>query len=174
MGMLEALMTLATSLRPGRNATYIQWDTMCKTRTWLNNVHDAGHEYSCETVVGLNRAKQYVTSGHTSGKWFRRFMKGARMRMGMIRRQNEALTSALAIAVCAEAETRWHSPIGDDEREELEDTIVFMMAAFGAGLQGEEVPLISLDGLLTFWDESRADEDSHVMLTLKGHFKRGG
>jgi len=33
------------------------------------------------------------------------------------------------------------------------------------------VLLISLDGLLTFWDESRLDEDSHVMLTLKGPFK---
>ena len=122
-------------------------------------------------MVGLDRAKQYVTTGHTSGKWFGRFMKGSRMRMGMIRRQNEALTSALAMAVCAEAETRWHSPIGDNAREELEDTVVFMLAAFGAGLRGEEVPLISLDGLLTFWDESRLDEDSHVMLTLKGRFK---
>ncbi len=62
-------------------------------------------------------------------------------------------------------------PIGDNAREELEDTVVFMMAAFGAGLQGEEVPLISLDGLLTFWDESSLDEDRHIMLTLKGRFK---
>jgi hypothetical protein len=171
VGMLEALMTLATSLRLGRNTTHIQWDTMRKTRTWLNNAHDAGCDYSCETVVGLDRAKQYVTSGHTSSKWFGRFMKGACMRMGMIRRQNKALTSALAIAICAEAEMRWHSPIGNDKREELEDTIIFMMAAFGAGLQGEEVSLILLDGLLTFWDKSRADVDSHVMLTLKGRFK---
>ena len=77
----------------------------------------------------------------------------------------------LAMAVCAEAKTRWHSPIGDNAREELEDTVVFMLAAFGAGLRGEEVLLISLDGLLSFWDETRLDEDSHVMLTLKGRFK---
>ena len=49
--------------------------------------------------------------------------------------------------------------------------VIFMLATFEAGLQGEEVPLISLDGLLTFCDESRLDEDSHVMLTLKGRFK---
>ncbi len=171
VGMSEALMTFATSLRPGRNSINIQWDTMRKTRTWLNNAHDAGREYTCETVVGLDHAKQYISSGHTSGKWFGRFMKGARMRMGMIHRQNEALTSSLAIAICAEAEAHWHSPIGDNEREELEDTVVFMLAAFGAGLRGEEVPLLSLDGLLTFWDESRVDEESHVMLTLKGRFK---
>jgi hypothetical protein len=147
VGMSEALVTIATLLRYGRNSKHIQYDTMRKTRTWLNNAHDAGQEYSCETVVGLDRAKQYVTTGHTSGKWFGRFMKGSRMRMGMIRRQNEALTSTLAMAVCAEAETRWHSPIGDNAREELEDTVVFMLAAFGAGLRGEEVPLISLDRL---------------------------
>ncbi len=93
------------------------------------------------------------------------------MRMGMICKQNEALTSALAMAVCAEVETRWHSLTGDNAREELEDTVVFMLAAFEAGLQGEEVPLISLDGLLTFWGESRLDKDSHVKLTLKGRFK---
>ena len=93
------------------------------------------------------------------------------MRMGMVRVQNEALTSALTMAVCAEAETQWHSAIGDRAREELEDTVVFMLAAFGAGLRGEEVPLISLDGLLTFWDESSLVKDSHMMLALKGRFK---
>jgi hypothetical protein len=60
-----------------------------------------------ETVVGMVRLKQYVTSGHTSGKCFSRFMRGARLRMGMIRKQNEALTSVLAMVVCeAEAAER--------------------------------------------------------------------
>ena len=94
------------------------------------------------------------------------------MRMGMIRRQNEALTLALAMTICAEAESRWHLPVQDDAREELEDMVVFMLTALGAGLRGEEVPLISLDGLLTFWDESRLDTGSHIMLTLQGRFKR--
>jgi hypothetical protein len=80
VGMAEALTTLVTSLCPGRNSTNIQWDTMWKTRAWLSNAHDAGREYTCETVVGMDRAKQYVTSGHTSGKWFGRFMRGARLR----------------------------------------------------------------------------------------------
>ncbi len=93
------------------------------------------------------------------------------MRMGMIRRQNKALTLALAMTICAEAEGRWNSPVGDDAREELEDIVVFVLAALGAGLRGEEVLLISLDGLLTFWDKSRLDADSHVMLTLQGPFK---
>jgi hypothetical protein len=83
----------------------------------------------------------------------------------------EDLILALAMTICAEAESRWHSPVGDNAREELEDMVIFMLAALGAGLQGEEVPLILLDRLLTFWDKSRLDADSQVMLTLQGRFK---
>jgi hypothetical protein len=152
VGMAEALTTLVTSLRPGRNSTNIQWewDTMRKTRTWLSNAHDVGREYSCEMVVGMDRAKQHATSDHTLRKWFSRFMRGTRLRMSMIRKQNEALSSALALAVCEAAETRWNSATEEGAREELKDTICFMLVAFGAGLQGEEVPLLSMEGLLTF------------------------
>jgi hypothetical protein len=169
--MAEALTTLVTSLRPGRNSTNIQWETNRKTRTWLSNAHDAGHKYMCEMVVGMDRAKQYVTSGHTLGKWFGRFMRGTQLRMGMIRKQNEALTSALALAVCEAAEARWNSATEEGLKEELKDTICFMLAAFGAGLQGEEVPLLLMKGLLTFWTVSREAEDRYIMLVLKGCFK---
>ena len=56
----------------------------------------------------------------------------------------EDLILALAMTICAEAESRWHSPVGDNAREELEDMVIFMLAALGAGLQGEEEPLIFL------------------------------
>jgi hypothetical protein len=58
---------------------------MRKTRR-ISNAHGARREYSCKTVVGLDRTKQYITSSHTFGKWFSRFMfmRGARLRMGMI------------------------------------------------------------------------------------------
>ncbi len=66
--MAAALATLITSTRQGRHSKNIQWDTMRKTRTWVTNVHDAGRDYSCKAVVGLARAKQFVTSSHTFGK----------------------------------------------------------------------------------------------------------
>ena len=68
--MAAALAFLITSLRQGRHSSNIQWDTMRKTRTWVSNVHNARWEYSYKTVVGLERAKQYVTSSHTFGKWY--------------------------------------------------------------------------------------------------------
>ncbi len=130
VGMGEALTTLVTSLHPGRNSTNIQWDTTRKTRTWLSNTHNMGCEYTCEMMVGMDRAKQYVTSGHTLGKWFSRFMRGARLRMGMIRKQNEALTSVLVLAVCEATEARWNLETEEGVKEELKDTICFMLADF--------------------------------------------
>jgi hypothetical protein len=89
----------------------------------------------CETVVGVDRAKQYVMTGHTTGKWFGCFMKGALLRMGMIRKENKALTSDLAMAVCTAAEECWHTVgVVEEAKEALEDVICFMLAAFGAGL----------------------------------------
>ena len=69
-------------------------------------------------------------------------MKGACKQMGMIWKQNKALTSALVMAACTVAEACWHSPIGNESREKLKDVICFMLAAFafGAGLRGDEVP----------------------------------
>jgi hypothetical protein len=122
-------------------------------------------------LVGLNKTKQYVTSSHTFQKWFSRFMRGARLRMGMIRKQNEALTSNLVLAVCAKAEMKWSEAQEETVKEDVENTVVFMLVALGAGLRGKEVPLLSLEGLLTFWEETRAKEDWFVMLTLKGCFK---
>jgi hypothetical protein len=64
-----------------------------------------------------------------------------------------------------------HVGIWQLRKEELEDTTCFMLAAFGAGLQGEEVPLLLVEGLLTFWTVSREAKDRHIMLALKGCFK---
>jgi len=42
VGITAAIVTLATSLHPGRNFTNIQKYTMRKTQTWISNAHDAG------------------------------------------------------------------------------------------------------------------------------------
>ena len=111
-----------------------------------------GENFSCKTVVGLDQKEQYVSMGHTFGKWFSCFMQGARLRMGMVRRQNEALAL---------------------QRLEMEDAVCFMPIAFGAGLPGKEVPLVSLKGLLQFWQETckGSANERYMMMTLFGRFK---
>jgi hypothetical protein len=80
-------------------------------------------------------------------------MWGAWLQMGMVRIQNKALTSKLVIGICAEAERIWGTARSDTKKMEMEDAVCFMLIRFGAGLQGEEVPLVSLEGLLNFWME---------------------
>jgi hypothetical protein len=132
VGLGVALTTVLASLRPGKNAAYayVQFDTIRKTQTWYANAYDVGENFSCETVVGLDQKKQYVSTGHIFGKWFSRFMRGARLRMGMVRRQNEALSSRLVIGICAEAEKLWARARTDTKRLEMEDAVCFMLIAF--------------------------------------------
>ncbi len=49
----------------------------------------------------------------------------------------------------------------------------FMLIAFGVGLWGKEVPLVSLEGLLHFWQETRkgAANERSMMMTLSRQFK---
>jgi hypothetical protein len=173
VGLGVAMITVLASLRPGKNTATVQFDTIRKTQAWYANAYDAGENFSCDTVVGLDQKKQYVSTGHTFGKWFARFMRGARLRMGMVRRQNKALTSKLVLGICSKAERIWNSACTDTKRMEMEDTGCFMLIAFGAGLRGEEVPLVSLEGLLNFWEETRAGDpqERYIMMTLSGRFK---
>jgi hypothetical protein len=98
-------------------------------------------------------------------------MKGAQLRMGMIWRQNEALTSPMVLAMCVQAERYWRSTQSTWRRFEVEDTVCFMLLGFRTGLRGKEVLLVSLEGLLTFWMETREEEDKYMMITLKERFK---
>jgi len=77
----------------------------------------------------------------------------------------------MVLAMCRRAETDWRSAQTTARRIEVEDTVCFMLLGFGAGLRGEEVPLVSLEGLLTFWIETREEEEKYMMITLKGRFK---
>ncbi len=80
--------------------------------------------------------------------------------MGMVQRQNEALTSKLVLGICAKAKRIWGSARVDAKQMEMEDAVCFMLIAFSVGLRGEEVPLVSLKGLLHFWEETwEAGED---------------
>ena len=53
----------------------------------------------------------------------------------------------------------------------MDDIVCFTLLGFGAGLRGEEAPLVNLEGLLTFWMETREEEDKYKMITLQGRFK---
>jgi hypothetical protein len=92
--------------------------------------------------------------------------------MGQTRKQNEALTLGIIRALDEVAEEEWSMASTSDEEEEIEATMSMVMLTFCAALRGEEVSLVSLTGLLTFWEETTMQETSpHIMLMLHGRFK---
>eukprot|EP00574_Skeletonema_japonicum_P009103 CAMPEP_0201717522 /NCGR_PEP_ID=MMETSP0593-20130828/3244_1 /ASSEMBLY_ACC=CAM_ASM_000672 /TAXON_ID=267983 /ORGANISM="Skeletonema japonicum, Strain CCMP2506" /LENGTH=58 /DNA_ID=CAMNT_0048207601 /DNA_START=45 /DNA_END=218 /DNA_ORIENTATION=- len=49
--------------------------------------------------------------------------------------------------------------------------MAFAVIGFCASLRGEEVPLVSLKGLMTFWNWKETMAKGFVMITLRGLFK---
>ena len=85
-----------------------------------------------------------------SSKWFPRFMLGAKQRMGIIRKQNEALTVEQMMGCLQIAEDDLEKARTEGERKMIEELCCFVIIGFCVSLWGEEIPLTSLDGTLKF------------------------
>ena len=171
VGMKMAIATLVASLREGRNTANVQWDTVRKTATWLRHLHESGRQYRSDAVMGGANKKGLISNCPTVGDWYGSFAKGCRARMGMTRVQNEPLTSAIFNALDTLATEEWKDATSEFTREAIEDVMCFVTFGFCNGLRGEEVPLVSLKGLLHFWDETLRADEPFIMTTLYGKFK---
>ncbi len=107
----------------------------------------------------------------TQMKEFQRFVLGVKRRMGVVRKQDEAITSEQMMALLELGGHLWKEAKGVEERRRIANTMAFAVIGFCASLRGEEVPLplVSLKGLTTFWKETMAK--GFVMITLRGLFK---
>ena len=171
VGMAVAAATLNATLRKGKYGDHLQWDTMRRTPTSLNNVYGAADDEETDDVYAGVDKKMYSSKAPTASKWFGRFMLGAKRRMGVHRRQDEALPVDQLMAVAELAESDWQKSVSEEEKKEIESVMAFVVVGFCLSLRGEEVPLIVIEGLLEFWDETMAHEVPHMMITLRGKFK---
>ena len=171
VGMKCAIYTLNASLRAGKYADHLQWDVMRKTVTWWNNLFEAGETSEEASAFASHGQKSYLTDAPTAARFFARFMLGAKRRMGIIRRQDEALAIAQLMGIIELAEEDWKVSQSDGEKRLIEEFVSFLIIAFSLSLRGEEVPLVSLAGLIEFWDETKTHPVPHIMITLRGKFK---
>ena len=171
VGMKIAIATLVASLREGRNTANVQWDTVRKTPTWIRHLHESGRHYRSNAYMGGATRKATLSDSPTVGDWFGCFAKGCRARMGVVRVQNEPLTSPIFLALDTIATEEWKAATTESTRESIEDVMCYVTFGFCNGLRGEEVPLVSLKGLLHFWDETARADQPFVMTTLYGKFK---
>ena len=171
VGMRAAIQTLNASLRPGKYAGHLQFDAMRRTPTWWNNAYTAGTQYNRGAMFAKDERKVSVTTSPVMGEWFTRFKRGAKLRMGEIRKQNNPFTSKLILALDAVCQSQWEVSADEREKKDIEDLVSYVLMEFCGDLRGEEVPLLSLKGVLEFWEETTAADPPYIMLTLHGSFK---
>ena len=171
VGMGVAITALEASLRPGLYARHLQYESMRKTATWYANLYNAGSAYDVDTLYAKDEKKLHASSCLTAGEWFTRFHLGARLRMGEIKRQDEALSSRMILATLNEVEVTWQAESNDEARNELEEFACVLLISYGVALRGEEIAMVSLKGMLDTWLEGTTAHDPHIMVTLHGHFK---
>ncbi len=93
VGMGIALIMLNASLRPGVYAGHLQFDTVRKTATWANHAWTAMMRGEDGSVFASDDRTMNTTFSPTRTRWFQRFVLGVKRRMGIVRKQDEALTS---------------------------------------------------------------------------------
>ena len=123
--------------------------------------------------LSIGARGHFASDSPTTGEWYSRLTRGMNLRTGVARYHNEALTLMIILALDDTLEKECHGSTHDSYREAIEEFMSFVLISFGAGLRGEEIPLVSMKGLLHFWDETRADPDPFIMVTLFGRFKGG-
>ena len=171
-GMGAAIAMTSASLREGNYCKNLGFPSTRKSRTWLKHMFNSSswHQGTPRAKESQGEAK-FDSGSPTDQEWFHRFVVGTKKRMGQVLFQNEALTSPQVMGLSAMLDEAWAGSDNEDHKERLEELMTYVLLGFGAGLRGEEVPLMSLKGLCHFWDETRSQADPYLMATLYGKFK---
>ena len=118
--MNPATLNLLASLRQEKYTNHLQWDTLRKTTSVYNNFYEAIGWSLLDTAMGNGEKILYLTECPTYTKWFSRFMRGMRLRMGEERRKNALLTPESLNALMKLLEGDWEA--GEEkEREPLKE-----------------------------------------------------
>ena len=93
VGMGCAIHNLEASRRKEKCKDQIQWYSMRRTPTWYKNAWEAGAgSLEAGAIYSENYKNVYESTAPTASICFSIFMMGAKRRMGVVRRQDEALT----------------------------------------------------------------------------------
>lgn len=173
-GMEIACNLLLRSLRPGRNAATVQYETVRKGRSVVSNYVHASVGGTGQVSMSLgDRSGLIETASPTNSQWFRRFLNGMHRRMGDVWIPDRALTIDELIGALQILEEDWNSMSSQISLLlPIALTGALIVSGFGAGLRGEEIPQIDLGGLRKHWHEGSEHSHPHVPLVLKGRFKQ--
>jgi hypothetical protein len=173
-GMKTALVILQRSLSPGKNAEFVQYETIRKTRSHMSNFFHSIPGGMGEMFLAHESSISGMTRSPTNSPWFKRFMQGCHRRMGDVWSPDRPLTMPEALEVQRLLEQDWKTFERDPEgRLKTAVTGVLITAGLGGGMRGEELNRIDIGVIRKHWEEGRTHPEApHVPMGMVGRFKR--
>lgn len=171
-GMGLACCVLLRSLDEGKNEDTVQYSTALKMKTSYANMWRASLHGSESSVISRDVTKLFTTTCPTHGEWFERFQKGLHERMGDMIKQDLGISIELIHALMSRYEARWvEAGQNRNCQKEVLFPALFCVVAFCCALRGEEVPMMSLGGIVQHLEEAVGHATPHVVIALVGRFK---
>ena len=75
------------------------------------------------------------------------------------------------LAIAKLGDQDWTLARRKSEKRVIESLMAFVVIGFCLSLKVEEVSLICIDSLLTYWQETKESDPPYVMVVLSGKFK---
>ena len=173
-GMKTAIVILQRSLAPGKNASFVQYETIRKTRSHISNFFHTVPGGMGEMFIASESNVSGMTRSPTNSLWFKRFMLGCHRRMGDVWCPDRPLTMREALAIQENLEKDWITFEKDPEGR-LKTAIagVMITAGLGGGMRGEELNRLDIGIIRKHWKEAvNHPEVAHVPLGMVGRFKK--
>ena len=149
VGMEVACVTFRMSLRKGKYFGHLQWYSKRKFPTYWDNLYGSGVLVMGDTIY-VRYGKYFTeTACPKRGPRFGKFMRGLKLRMGVIKKQNFGVTSEMVKVLLEGWYSEWRRE-GLTRRREIFCLAAAVVIDFCGGLQGEEVFMTSLKGMLRF------------------------
>jgi hypothetical protein len=173
-GLKTATVILQRSLAPGKNAEFVQYETIRKTRSHMSNFVHTVPGGMGEMFIASESNIAGMTRSPTNTLWFKRFMQGCHRRMGDVWIPDRPLTMREALAIQADLEKDWIIFERDQPgRLKMAVTGVMIVAGLGGGMRGEELNRLDIGIIRKHWNEAvNHPDEAHVPLGMVGRFKR--
>ena len=160
------VITLMRTLETRKYASHVQFGTVRHLWSTFSSMYHALNHRQGMAVMAKHVKKTYMTNCPTYGLWFECFMHGMHMQMSKVVKPNLAISIEVMLALVEDLEVDWKDASFFDAKDHVATLAIFCICSFCLALQGEEVPLMVLNGLMEYFDEARAHCLPHVMIPL--------
>ena len=173
-GMSTATLFLARSTDSGRNAKFLQFDSVRKVRSTISNFYHTCPEGTGSVFMSTDGTSPRVSNSVTNSLWFKKFSLGCHRRMGDVWKPNRALTQPILAACFRILEDEWKTPkLTLERKRKISLTACLLISGYFGSLRGEEINRIHLGLIRRDWEEAVVYAGApHVPLCLLGQFKR--